>query len=377
MSPVPVRVSRPPDLPPLDVAARLDRLRASLGAAGVPGLLVTHRPNVRYLTGFTGSAGMLLVPTDADAVLVTDGRYAEQATGQVREAGVPAEIEVAATQVDQHRLLAGAAHGLGRLGLEAHAVTWAVQRALSERLAPVEIVPTEGLVEALRRVKDAGEVARIRAACAVADEALAEVLPVLAERPTEAELALALEVAMRRRGASGPSFETIVASGPNSSRPHARPSDRVVGPAELVVIDFGCVVDGYCSDCTRTVSVGDPGDDARRLHRVVLDAQRAGREAVRAGAECAAIDRAARSVIEAAGLGEAFPHSTGHGLGLEVHEAPRLASTSRDTVAAGSVVTVEPGVYLPGTGGVRIEDTVVVTDEGAESLTASPKDLVL
>lgn len=377
MSPVPVRVSRPPDLPPLDVAARLDRLRASLGAAGVPGLLVTHRPNVRYLTGFTGSAGMLLVPTDADAVLVTDGRYAEQATGQVREAGVPAEIEVAATQVDQHRLLAGAAHGLGRLGLEAHAVTWAVQRALSERLAPVEIVPTEGLVEALRRVKDAGEVARIRAACAVADEALAEVLPVLAERPTEAELALALEVAMRRRGASGPSFETIVASGPNSSRPHARPSDRVVGPAELVVIDFGCVVDGYCSDCTRTVSVGDPGDDARRFHRVVLEAQRAGREAVRAGAECAAIDRAARSVIEAAGLGEAFPHSTGHGLGLEVHEAPRLASTSRDTVAAGSVVTVEPGVYLPGTGGVRIEDTVAVTDEGAEPLTASPKDLVL
>jgi Xaa-Pro aminopeptidase len=365
------------DLPPVDVAARTPRLRERFAAAGVDALLVTRLPNVRYLTGFTGSAAILLVRGD-DAVFVSDGRYAEQATEQLGAAGVDAEVVIRPSQAGQREALTAAAAGIGRLGLEAHGVTWAQQRAFEREWFPdAELVATEQLVEGLRRVKDAAEVARIRAACAIADEALAAVAPSFGERPTEQDIALALEHEMRRRGASGVSFDPIVASGPNGAKPHARPSERRVQPHELVVIDFGCIVDGYCSDMTRTVSVGDPGTDARRVYDVVLASQQAGRDAVRAGADCAAVDRACREVIEAAGWGDAFVHGTGHGVGLEIHEAPRVAATARDTLGSGDVVTVEPGVYLPGVGGVRIEDTVVVTDEGADALTASPKELVL
>ena len=182
---------------------------------------------------------------------------------------------------------------------------------------------------------------------------------------------------MRERGAQRTSFETIVASGPNGAMPHARPTDRAIEAGELVVIDFGCVVDGYCSDMTRTVSVGDPGADARKVWEVVAASQRAGRDAVRAGVTCAAVDRASRAVIEDAGWGATFAHGTGHGVGLEIHEAPRVAASSDGTLAPGHVVTVEPGVYLPGVGGVRIEDTVVVTGDGADALTEFPKSLII
>ncbi len=364
------------ELLPLDTAIRTHRLRDRFPDA-VDALLVTRLPNVRYLTGFTGSAALLLVGPD-DLVFVTDGRYAEQAAAQLAAAGVDARIEVGLTQAVQREVTTAAAAPFARLGLEAHGVTWAQQRSFATEWFPnAELVPTEDLVEDLRRVKDAGEVARIAAACALGDEALAAVVPTFTDGPTEREVALSLEFEMRRRGATGVSFDPIVASGPNGARPHARPTDRRVRPNELVVLDFGCVVDGYCSDMTRTVSVGDPGPEARRLYDVVLASQQAGRDAVRAGVDCAAVDRASRAVIEAAGWGDAFVHGTGHGVGLEIHEAPRVAASARDTLATGYVVTVEPGVYLPGVGGVRIEDTVVVTDEGADALTASPKDLLL
>ncbi len=365
------------DLPPVDVAERAERLRARFAAAGVDALLVIRLPNVRYLTGFTGSAAFLLVGPD-ELVFVSDGRYREQATEQLGAAGVDARIEIRTAQADQRAVLSGAARPFARLGLEAHGVTWAQQRAFAGEWFPdAELVATEHVVEDLRRVKDDGEVARIRTACAIADEALAAVTPTFADGPSEREVALALDLEMRRRGATGVSFDPIVASGPNGAKPHARPSERRIQPNELVVVDFGCIVDGYCSDKTRTVSIGDPGPEAGKVYDVVHESQRSGRAAVRAGADCAAVDKACRDVIAAAGWGDAFVHGTGHGVGLEIHEAPRVAATARDTLASGYVVTVEPGVYLSGVGGVRIEDTVVVTDEGAEPLTTSPKDLVL
>jgi Xaa-Pro aminopeptidase len=364
-------------LPPVDVPGRLDRLRARLPDAGVDALLVTRLPNLRYLTGFTGSAGMLLIGQDA-LVFVSDGRYAEQAREQLKAAGVEARLEIGVSQAEQRDLLKAATRPFERIGLEGHGVTWAQQRSFDEEWFPdAELVPTELLVEELRRVKETGEVARIATACTIADESLAAVLPTLADGPTEREVGLGLELEMRRRGASGVSFPPIVASGPNGAQPHARPTDRRIEPNELVVLDFGCVVDGYCSDMTRTVSVGDPGEDAARLYEVVLQSQRAGRAAVRDGVDCADVDRASRAVIDAAGWGDAFVHGTGHGVGLEIHEAPRVAATARDTLANGYVVTVEPGVYLPGVGGVRIEDTVVVTPDGADTLTGFPKELVL
>jgi Xaa-Pro aminopeptidase len=365
-----------PALPEMDVAARIPRLRKAFEAAGVDALLVTRLPNVQYLTGFTGSAGMLLVEPD-DAILITDGRYAHQSLEQLETHRVDARVEIAATSAEQRDVLSTANAGRAHLGLEAHGVTWAQQRSFAEWLPTVELVPTESCVEALRAVKESGEVARIRAACAIADDAFGSVLPQLRDGPTEREFAGALEWAMRERGAVRTSFETIVAAGPNGAKPHARPSDRKIGVGELVVIDFGCVVDGYCSDMTRTVSVGDPGADARRVWDVVAESQRAGRAAVRAGVGCSAVDRASRAVIEDAGWGDAFAHGTGHGVGLEIHEAPRVSATADATLETGHVVTVEPGVYLPGVGGVRIEDTVVVTPDGAEALTEFPKSLVI
>ncbi len=347
-----------------------------MGELAVDGLLVTRLPNVRYLTGFTGSAGMLLVLAD-EAVFVSDGRYGEQARTQLGEAGVAARVEIRTTASEQRAVLVDAAAGIARLGLEDHDVSWAQQRELAEVFAPIELVPAGAIVEDLRRVKDAGEIDRIAAACAIADDAFAAVLPMLLDGPTEREFALALEFAMRERGATHMSFDPIIAAGPNGAMPHARPSDRPIGRGELVVCDFGCVVDGYCSDMTRTVSAGEPGTEARRLYDLVLASQQAGRDAVAAGVGCVDVDRACRDVISDAGYGEAFSHGTGHGVGLEIHEAPRVASSAGGTLLVGDVVTVEPGVYLPGVGGVRIEDTVVVTASGSRPLTHTPKDLVL
>ncbi|MCU1460422.1 MAG: Xaa-Pro aminopeptidase [Acidimicrobiales bacterium] len=365
----------------MDVAGRLPRLRASLAGAGADALLVTRLVNIRYLTGFTGSAGLLLVQPD-DLVFVTDGRYRDQAADQLAAAGVDADIGVGLTAGRQREILAAAAAAaaaVGRLGLEALAVTWAQQREFASTWFPsAELVATEGLVEALRKEKDAGELARIAAAASIADDALASVLPQIVGGATERDVAIELDFAMRRGGASGPSFETIVAAGPNGAKPHARPSARPIGRGELVVLDFGAVVDGYCSDMTRTVCVGEPADPtAARMVEVVARSQAAGVAAVRAGARAKEVDDACRTIIAEAGWGDAFLHGTGHGVGLEIHEAPRVAASSADSLAVGHVVTVEPGVYLPEHGGVRIEDTLVVTEDGCRRLTNAPKDLVL
>jgi Xaa-Pro aminopeptidase len=362
------------DLVAMDVAPRLDRLRERLVAAGCDSLLVTHLTNVRYLTGFTGSAGMLLVTPDG-AILLTDGRYATQSAQQLTTAGVAAEIEIGNVP-RQHEVLAKACARLGRLGLESAHVSWA-QREVFASLLEADLVPLEGTVEELRRVKDAGELARIEAAAAVADRALAGTLPMLRDLPTERDFALELDFTMRRLGADDVSFETIVASGPNGAKPHARPSTRRVEEGELVVLDFGALVDGYHSDMTRTVSVGDPAPERLRMVEVVAASQAAGVAAVRAGASAFDVDATCRAVIAEAGWGDAFLHGTGHGVGLDIHEFPIIGTTATATLEAGYVVTVEPGVYLPETGGVRIEDSVVVTADGCRPLTHAPKELVI
>lgn len=370
-------------LPPMDQAGRLSRLRAvmaspapEVGATGCPeALLVTSLTNIRYLSGFTGSAGMLFVLPD-EAVVITDGRYAIQANEQIEAAGVDARV-VVATAAKQKESAQHIAAPFTTLGLEAAHITWARQRALDNDWFPaVELVPTTGLVEGLRRVKDAGEVARIEEACRIADEALALIRPQLDEEPTEAEFGRLLDFQMRELGAAGPSFETIVAAGPNAAMPHHRPSPDHIGKGAPIVVDFGALVDGYCSDMTRTVWVGGVDDpDLRRAVEVVMASQGAGVAAVGPSVKCSDVDEACRGVIAEAGWGDLFVHGTGHGVGLDIHEAPSVAATSTDTLEVGHVVTVEPGVYVPGLGGVRIEDTVVVTEDGCRPLTRTPKDL--
>jgi len=358
-------------LAPMDVAARADRVRAELPADA---LLVTKLVNVRWLTGFTGSAGWVLLRPDRVA-LVTDGRYRTQAAEQLGGAGVDAEIAIGASVAEQDELLARLAGGCRTLALEAHAVTWSEQLRYAEVL-DAELVPSDGLIDGLRVVKDEGEIARVEAAATIATEALDHLRGRLLEGPTEAEFGIELDTEMRRRGASGPSFETIVASGPNGAKPHHRPSDRRIVEGDLVVLDFGAKVDGYCSDMTRTVCVGEPTAEQARMLRVVTEAQAAGVAAVRDGAGCRAVDAACRAVIADAGWADAFVHGTGHGVGLEIHEAPRISASAEATatLVARSVVTVEPGVYLPEHGGVRIEDSVVVTEDGCRPLTHAPKD---
>jgi Xaa-Pro aminopeptidase len=364
------------ELRPMDTAARMDRLRQAM-AASVDAVLVTAASNIRYLTGFTGSAGMLLVSSE-DAVLVTDGRYRTQSAEQMEAAGVAARTFIGAPAEPRAQLSESVRRLRStRVGLEADSITWAAQRQLAEGLTPADMVPTSGLVEGLRRMKDDGEQDRIEAAALIADRALAEVLDLLRDGRTEAEVALALDSAMRRLGAQAPAFETIVAGGPNAAKPHARPSARPVGRGEMVVVDFGATVDGYRSDMTRTFCVGEPDANAARVYEVVRASQAAGVDAVAAGRPAAEVDAACRDLIGEAGWREAFVHGTGHGVGLDIHEAPAVSATSTDTLSATSVVTVEPGIYLPGETGVRIEDTVVVTTEGCRTLTRFSKEPIL
>ncbi|HTO00427.1 MAG TPA: aminopeptidase P family protein [Microthrixaceae bacterium] len=364
----------PDALPPMDVAARILKLRQLFDKVEIDAILVTNLVNIRYLCGFTGSAGLLLVTPD-ETVFVSDGRYKDQSAAEITTAGVDARIEI--TGADPDAAIADAAHsaGIARLGLEEQSVTWALQRRWESDLFTLgELVPTGGMVEELRLVKDAAESARIRSACAIADRALMDVRSRLADGPTEVEFGLELDARMRQLGAADVSFETIVASGPNGAKPHHHPSRRQIVEGDLVVIDFGALVDGYHSDMTRTLAVGDIGPDRQRMFDVVIEAQQAGVDAVRQGVKASDVDTACREVIDEAGWGDAFLHGTGHGVGLDIHEEPRVSSRSAATLVAGHVVTVEPGVYLPDLGGVRIEDTLLVTEDGSDRLTRATKD---
>jgi len=359
------------------LADRRDRLRDRVRAAGLDAALVTRLVNVRYLTGFTGSNGALLLPVDPDRpdVLCTDGRYTTQAGAQapdlellIDRASAPALAALVATA------------GVRRLGYESHDVTVDLAAVLAERAEGAELVSVRQAVEAMRAVKDNDEVALLREACTIADRALAELLAAGGVRAgrTEREVGRDLDSLMLAGGADAPSFETIVAAGPNSAIPHHRPTMRVLERGDLVKLDFGATYRGYHSDMTRTLVLGEPSAWQREVYELVRTAQAAGRAALIPGVDVRAVDAAAREVIAAAGHADAFTHGLGHGVGLEIHEAPAIGPQSAGTLVDWMAVTVEPGVYLPGRGGVRIEDTLVVRD-GAEPelLTTTTKDLIV
>ncbi|HVT41598.1 MAG TPA: Xaa-Pro peptidase family protein [Acidimicrobiales bacterium] len=364
-------------LPAITVTGRLDRLRAGFDDQEVDALVVTTLANVRYLTGFSGSAGVLIVTRDA-ALLTTDGRYRTQSAEQIERAGAGAQVEITIGPVSEQRaaaqaLLAGAAT---RVGLEADSVSWTAQRAWADVLAGADLVPTSNAVEVLRAQKDEAEIARMERAAAIADAALFEVLPLMSQGVSEEHFALELDTAMRRGGAESTAFDTIVAAGENSAKPHHSPGPRRIGEGDPVVVDFGATFEGYRSDMTRTFCVGaEPQGELARIFDVVRTSQAAGAHAVRPGISAKEVDDICRSIIAEAGWAERFEHGTGHGVGLDIHEAPTVSQLGTAILAPGFVVTVEPGVYVPGHGGVRVEDTLVVTEDGARPLTRFTKDI--
>jgi Xaa-Pro aminopeptidase len=360
-------------------AERRGRLRTALEHGRADAVLVTRLVNVRYLTGFTGSNAALLL-TPKSSMLATDGRYRTQARDQAPD--VDHVIDRAVAEVLTAR---AAAAGVRRLAFEEHDVTVALHDTLTAALGSgrgsPELVRLGGAVERLRAVKDDGELALLREACAVSDRALRDLLPSITPGRTERSIARELENRLLDHGGDGPAFETIVATGPHSAVPHHRPTGRAVAAGDFLKIDFGARFRGYHADCTRTFVVGaEPRPWQVDVHALVFAAQRAGREALTPGAAARDVDRAARSVIEDGGHGEHFPHGLGHGVGLEIHEAPLLAAASTARLADRTPLTVEPGVYLEGRGGVRIEDTLVVRDAaagGPELLTMTTKELLV
>ena len=350
---------------------RTDRIAGRLDELGVDAIVVTRPANVRYLTGFTGSNGQALI-TPKIGVFFTDGRYTEQSRREV------AEMERVTYRQNFAEVVrdACAESGVRRLGFEEGVLTVRTFRSLERTLPDVELVPVGDDVDRERWVKDAEELDLIQAAQDATDRAFEDVLDRLAVGLTERQIAHELEQAMRRAGADGLSFETIVAFGENAAEPHHEPNHRTLEDGDMVKMDFGALWGGYHADMTRTVAFGGVGSELRRIYSVVLEAQRAGLEAVRVGATGGEVDAASRRVVDSAGYGEAFSHGLGHGDGLEVHEGPGLRRDGTDELPEGAVVTVEPGVYVAGLGGVRIEDMVVVGSDGARVMPSSTKDLI-
>lgn len=349
---------------------RVERVKQLISESGLDALIVTGRDNVRYLSGFTGSAGVLLVSAEK-ALLFTDSRYVTQAAEEANAFEI-VKIEKTwperlAEILPEHRDMA--------VGFESEHVTHQQFLRMAEALAAVELKPVKDMVEGLRAVKEEPEIEKIRRAVSLVDQAFAEILDYIQAGRSEREIALELEFYLRNRGAERMAFETIVASGPRAALPHGAASEKLLARGDLVVMDFGAVCGGYCSDFTRTVLVGSmPEPWQEEIFEVVLEAQATGIRAARAGVPASEVDRVIREVIAGRGYEDHFGHGSGHGLGLQVHELPRLDRFDTETLEAGMVVTIEPGIYLPGRGGVRIEDVVVVRENGVEVLTGTPKD---
>ncbi len=352
-------------------AARRERLLDTL-PDDVDGMLVTRLVNVRYLSGFTGSNAALLL-TRERAVLATDGRYVTQAEQESPDVDRHIDRQCATALAAQ-----AAKDGARRLLIEAHDVTVHAYEGLLKAADGTELVADAYRVEQARRVKDETEIGALEQACAIGDRALARLLEELRPGLTEREIGRRLEALMYAEGADALSFDTIVAAGPNSAIPHHQPTTRALEPGEFLKLDFGAAYDGYHADMTRTLVVGaEPADWQRELYALVQRAQAAGCDALAPGVDVQAVDAAARDVIVEAGYGERFPHGLGHGVGLEIHEAPLIGYSATGILDDRTPVTVEPGVYLPGRGGVRIEDTLVVRDGGPQLLTTTTKELLV
>ncbi len=350
-------------------AARVRKLHRMMRQAGTPALIVTRRENIRYLTGFTGSAGSLLIADGRRPVLITDFRYQLQASAEAPEARLVIQKKDHASAIQEvvERL------GLGTLWFDESSMT--LDRVRELRKKGLRLKGTKDPVARIRMLKDRSEVAMISKAIRRAEESFRQMKHAVRPGMSERELALRLEMLMREKGARRAAFDIIVASGKNGAMPHASVSARRLRRGDLVTVDFGAEADGYCCDITRTISVGRPTTRQREIHALVLRSQQAAIDAVRPGEKCAEIDGRARSVIRDAGYGAQFGHATGHGIGLLVHEAPTVSALSRDTVSEGMVFTIEPGVYVPGWGGVRIEDMILVTPGGGRLLTSLSRDL--
>ncbi len=351
---------------------RRNKIRALFAAHDADAILTFSPENRRYVTSFTGSSGYVILAKE-ETVLLTDSRYIEQASKQATG------VKVVLHQNNWLMTLKEQLDHLSvkRLLFEQDTVSYKLFHDLTEVLPDVTLVPSSGLIEIIRQVKDAGELAIMREAAHIADQAFTHILEFLRPGLKETDVALELEVAMRKLGATGSSFDTIVASGERSAMPHGVASDRVIQTGEFVKMDYGCFYDGYASDITRTVAIGQPSPRHKEIYELVLAAQLTAVNGMRAGLTGEQADALARDVIKAGGYGDHFGHSLGHGLGLAVHESPRVAQRSSDMLKEGMVVTIEPGIYIPGFGGVRIEDDVVLTGHTCERLTLSSKDLII
>ncbi|MFV0558479.1 MAG: M24 family metallopeptidase [Enterococcus sp.] len=352
--------------------SRIKKLRSAMKRAELDAFLVTSQYNLRYLANFTGTTGVAVI-TQTDAFFITDFRYTEQAASQaqgfkiIKNVG-PIFNEVAKLcQTEQ----------IAALAFEENHVSFAQYTVLEDVITESSLVPITGMIESLREIKDEEEIKIVRQACHIADLGFEHVLTMIRPGMTEIEVANQLDFFMRSLGATSVSFETIVASGVRSAMPHGVASSKVIEQGDLITLDFGCYYEGYVSDMTRTFAIGDPGQKLKEIHQIVLEAQLQVIEAAKPGISCGALDAVARQYIEKCGYGDAFGHSTGHGIGLEIHEAPMIANRYKQTLVAGNIITDEPGIYLPGIGGVRIEDDLLITATGNEILNKSPKELII
>jgi Xaa-Pro aminopeptidase len=360
----------------MDYKGRQTRLQTALELNRLDGLLITHPPNIRYLCGFTGSAGAVVI-SESKSVFFTDGRYKEQASLEVQGSRVVVSRKSPVMAAGEWLAANAKKLGVKTVGIEAEHLSVAGRSRLAKTLpSDLRLREAPPLVEQARMIKDAEEIERLRAAVSLGSSLFDVLLQVIRPGIKETEIAAELEYAARRAGADAMSFETIIASGARSALPHGRASEATIPANGFVVCDFGVILAGYCSDMTRTVQVGQAVPEMRRLYEAVRAAQQAALDTVRAGVSVGAIDRSARKMLQSKGLVKYFTHSTGHGVGLEIHEAPRLAAGQNDALQPAMVITIEPGAYIPGVGGVRIEDMIVVTEQGCQILTPTRKELI-